>query len=66
MGQECDLSGFRKKQPAEINQRTTADKATYNCHQKYTTTKFIEKEMNKVMSDTKEKIEKYKNTKKID
>ena len=65
MGQECDLSGFRKKQPAEINQMSAADKATYNCQLKVYNNKIYSKEeMNKVMTDTKEKIEKYKNTKK--
>lgn len=62
---ECELSGFRKKQPSEVEKMSAANKAKYECQLKvYNNKIYSDEEMEKIMTDTQEKIDKYKDTKK--
>ena len=63
--ENCDLTGFKKKPPAEVNQMSSTNKAKYNCQLKVFNQKIYSKEeMKKTIEETSNKIQKHKSIRK--
>ena len=53
--ENCDLTGFKKKPPAEVNQMSSTNKAKYNCQLKVFNQKgYSKKEMKQTINFNKE------------